>query len=309
MREVLGDVADRARGRRRGRRRRRRDPRRREGRRSSDRGRSSRQTNIAGTANVLDAARAAGVERFVYVSSPSVAHAGRVARRRARRAGRSRPRRVATTRGARRRASCWRSPPTPTTSRSSRCVRTWCGARATSSSSAASSTGPGRVGWRSSAPAPRSIDTTYVDNAADAIVAAADRAGELRRSRVRGLERATAAGARAAEPDRGGRRARAAPRCASPSRWPGPRARVLERVWERPHRADDPPITRFLAEQLSTAHWFDQRETRAALGWQPAVEPRRGLRPARRLVRRRARRDVGTGDGACRRRRAGATPR
>jgi nucleoside-diphosphate-sugar epimerase len=30
-------------------------------------------------------------------------------------------------------------------------------------------------------------------------------------------------------------------------------------------------MTRFLAEQLSTAHWFDQRETRRALGWSPAV--------------------------------------
>ena len=33
----------------------------------------------------------------------------------------------------------------------------------------------------------------------------------------------------------------------------------------------DPPITRFLAEQLSTAHWFDQRHTREALQWAPRV--------------------------------------
>ena len=26
--------------------------------------------------------------------------------------------------------------------------------------------------------------------------------------------------------------------------------------------ADDPPLTRFLVEQMSTAHWFDQRLTR-----------------------------------------------
>jgi nucleoside-diphosphate-sugar epimerase len=30
-------------------------------------------------------------------------------------------------------------------------------------------------------------------------------------------------------------------------------------------------MTAFLAEQLSTAHWFDQRRTRDALQWQPAV--------------------------------------
>ena len=36
--------------------------------------------------------------------------------------------------------------------------------------------------------------------------------------------------------------------------------------------------TRFLAEQLSTAHWFDQRETRAALGWVPRVGLDEGFR-------------------------------
>jgi nucleoside-diphosphate-sugar epimerase len=33
----------------------------------------------------------------------------------------------------------------------------------------------------------------------------------------------------------------------------------------------DPPLTRFVVEQLATAHWFDQRRTRAALGWYPTV--------------------------------------
>ena len=46
---------------------------------------------------------------------------------------------------------------------------------------------------------------------------------------------------------------------------------VLERVWSGLHRADDPPITSFLAEQLSTAHWFDQRETQRCLEWRPTV--------------------------------------
>jgi nucleoside-diphosphate-sugar epimerase len=30
-------------------------------------------------------------------------------------------------------------------------------------------------------------------------------------------------------------------------------------------------MTRFLAEQLSTSHWYDQRRTRALLDWTPAV--------------------------------------
>lgn len=36
-------------------------------------------------------------------------------------------------------------------------------------------------------------------------------------------------------------------------------------------------MTKFLAEQLSTAHWFDQRETRTALDWEPAVSIDEGL--------------------------------
>jgi nucleoside-diphosphate-sugar epimerase len=39
----------------------------------------------------------------------------------------------------------------------------------------------------------------------------------------------------------------------------------------------DPPLTRFLAEQLATAHWFDQRRTRELLGWAPRVSLDEGL--------------------------------
>jgi nucleoside-diphosphate-sugar epimerase len=53
---------------------------------------------------------------------------------------------------------------------------------------------------------------------------------------------------------------------------------VVERIWERRGREDDPPMTSFLAEQLGTAHWFDQRETRQALGWEPAVSLDEGFR-------------------------------
>jgi 2-alkyl-3-oxoalkanoate reductase len=55
---------------------------------------------------------------------------------------------------------------------------------------------------------------------------------------------------------------------------PAPVARAAGAVVERLcalARHGDPPMTRFLAEQLSTAHWFDQRATRAALGWAPRV--------------------------------------
>jgi nucleoside-diphosphate-sugar epimerase len=46
---------------------------------------------------------------------------------------------------------------------------------------------------------------------------------------------------------------------------------AVDGVWAATGRKDTPPITRFLAEQLSTAHWFDQRRTRQLLGWVPEV--------------------------------------
>jgi 2-alkyl-3-oxoalkanoate reductase len=53
---------------------------------------------------------------------------------------------------------------------------------------------------------------------------------------------------------------------------------VLDRVWATTGREDTPPITRFLAEQLTTAHWFDQRRTREVLHWTPAVDLDEGFR-------------------------------
>jgi nucleoside-diphosphate-sugar epimerase len=49
-------------------------------------------------------------------------------------------------------------------------------------------------------------------------------------------------------------------------------------VWAATRRRSIPPFTRFLVEQLSTAHWFDQRRTRRALGWQPAISLDQGFR-------------------------------
>jgi nucleoside-diphosphate-sugar epimerase len=52
---------------------------------------------------------------------------------------------------------------------------------------------------------------------------------------------------------------------------------VAEAVWRVRPGEDEPPMTRFLAEQLSTAHWFDQRRTRADLQWRPEVGVTAGL--------------------------------
>lgn len=58
---------------------------------------------------------------------------------------------------------------------------------------------------------------------------------------------------------------------------------AVEAIWTRlPQSAKDagdgePPLTRFLAEQLSTAHWFDQRRTREVLQWTPRVSMEEGF--------------------------------
>lgn len=46
---------------------------------------------------------------------------------------------------------------------------------------------------------------------------------------------------------------------------------VIESFWDADKRGDEPPLTRFLAEQMSTAHWFDQRRTQQVLSWKPRI--------------------------------------
>jgi nucleoside-diphosphate-sugar epimerase len=43
-------------------------------------------------------------------------------------------------------------------------------------------------------------------------------------------------------------------------------------------RDREPPVTRFVARQLTTAHWFDISAARRDLGYQPRVSIDEGLR-------------------------------
>ena len=52
---------------------------------------------------------------------------------------------------------------------------------------------------------------------------------------------------------------------------------LVEKVWGLRGADDEPPLTRFLAEQLGTAHWFDPRPARDDLGWTPPVSLDDGL--------------------------------
>jgi nucleoside-diphosphate-sugar epimerase len=121
------------------------------------------------------------------------------------------------------------------------------------------------------------IDSTYIDNAASGIAAALEQAENVHgRAYVitNGEPRPVAellAGICAAAGVR-------APGWRVPAGLARTAGSAIEAVWRIRPGVDEPPMTRFLAEQLSTAHWFDQRQTRADLRWVPAVSLDEGLR-------------------------------
>lgn len=114
------------------------------------------------------------------------------------------------------------------------------------------------------------IDTTYVDNAAAALAAAVDACGPVHGEALvvtNGEPRTVAEVLRRLCSAAGV----SGPRGRVPARAAWLTGAVVEAVWSVTGRRSTPPLTRFLTEQLTTAHWFDQRRTRTALGWQPEV--------------------------------------
>ena len=124
------------------------------------------------------------------------------------------------------------------------------------------------------------IDTTYIDCAAEALVAAlgAVRAG----ARCNGRAYVVANGEPRPIRDLVLGICRAARIKVSPRAVPRSIAlaagSATERAWRWSRASSEPVITRFLAEQLGTAHWFDPRPARDDLAWQPSVSIDEGLR-------------------------------
>ncbi|MEO3745535.1 NAD-dependent epimerase/dehydratase family protein [Plantactinospora sp. B5E13] len=235
------------------------------------------RANIGGTAVLLEAARGAGVARFVHVSSPSVAHHG---------AGlvgvgadpadpdRARGNYARSKASAELLALAADSPDLAVVAVRPHLV--WGPGDTQLVARIIERARSGRLALVGQGTA--LIDTTYVDNAADALVAALDRAAE---DGVHGQAFVVSNG----EPRTV---AELVDRICAAAGAPSPRLRVpvavartggvvVERLWSALRRTDEPPMTRFLAEQLSTAHWFDQRRTREALGWSPRVSLREGF--------------------------------
>lgn len=120
------------------------------------------------------------------------------------------------------------------------------------------------------------IDTTYVDNAAEGIVAALDHVSKVHGNAyvITNGEPRTVADlltgiclAAGTHPPAW----RVPPGLARAVGW------AVESVWRARPGTDEPPMTQFLAEQLSTAHWFDQRATQQDLHWTPRVSIDEGL--------------------------------
>ncbi|HEX4049062.1 MAG TPA: NAD-dependent epimerase/dehydratase family protein [Elusimicrobiota bacterium] len=53
--------------------------------------------------------------------------------------------------------------------------------------------------------------------------------------------------------------------------------RACEAVWRTLGLASEPPLTRFLVLQLTTAHWFDITAAKSELGWHPRVSIETGM--------------------------------
>lgn len=56
---------------------------------------------------------------------------------------------------------------------------------------------------------------------------------------------------------------------------------ILEGLYAVLGRRDEPPMTRFVARQLSTAHWYDISAAKRDLGYRPEVNVDEGLRRLR----------------------------
>lgn len=227
------------------------------------------RVNVLGTADLLKAARAAGVGRFVHVSSPSVAHAGQsLFGAVAEPAAPDRARGSYARTKARAEILALEANDESMSVAVIRPHIVWGPGDTQLVERVLNRARSGRLPLLSGGTA--LVDTTYVDNAASAIGAALERM-----EWVRGLPLVVSNGEPRPIGELLGCICSAGgvpePRRSVPG-WLGRVAgTAVETVWRGSNPDGEPPMTRFLAEQLSTAHWFDQRQTRSLLDWTPDV--------------------------------------
>lgn len=251
--------------------------------------REYQRTNVEGTRAVINGCRQAAVRRLVYVSSPSVAHPGRSL------------------------VGVGAAPADPVAARGpyarTKAMAERIALAANSDALAVVAIrphlvfGPGdtqlvaRLVDRARrrrlpvvGPGAALLDITYISNAVDALVAALDRCEQVHGQALvvtngepRPIRELLDAICDAAGVPRPSRRVPAGLAKSAGS--------VVQAAWDlhdhlRPDRpASDPPLTRFVVEQMSTAHWFDQRHTRRALHWAPRISLDEGFEELRRYYR------------------------
>ena len=227
--------------------------------------------NVEGTLHVLHAARLEGVRRIVHVSTPSVAHSGRSL------VGVGAEEAVTGRKGA--------------FYAESKAIAERAALDANSDTLAVVAIRPhlvwgpgdtqlvGRIVERAAAGrlvmvghGTALVDTTYLDNAISAHLAALDAVHPGAACAGRAYVVANGEPRTVRELVEGICRAASVP--FEPRHVPPKVARgigsLVERVWPLV-REGEPPITRFVAEQLGTAHWFDPRPVSTDLGWKPTV--------------------------------------
>ena len=240
-------------------------------------------SNVEGTRHVLDACRRSGVARLVYTSTPSVVHRG------------------TDIEGGDERlpyATHFDSPYPATKAAAERMVLAANDATlATVALRPHLLWGPGdtqlvpRILERARRGRLRLVDggqavvdATYVDNAADAHLLAADRLHPG--SPVAGRAYFIAQGEPQPLRELLGRILAAAgfpPVTASvPFVLAYAAGAAAEAVWRVARREEEPPMTRFLARQLATSHWFDLSAARRDLGYEPRVSLDDGMARLRR---------------------------
>lgn len=129
-------------------------------------------------------------------------------------------------------------------------------------------------------PTPKRIDITYIDNAAQAHVDALDRLGSsdaacaghayfLSQGQPVVLDEIVNQFLKIASLPSESRRISLKMALTA--------ARAYEAVWSLARLSSEPPLTRFMVEQLSTAHWFDISRAKKDLGYAPKVSTSEGL--------------------------------
>lgn len=239
------------------------------------------RVNVGGTVALVAAAHKRGVSRFVHVSSPSVAHRGQSLV--GAEAGVADPDRA---RGPYARSKAMAEEVALAADEKSLAVvairphLVWGPGDTQLVGRIVARARAGRLPLVGSGTA--LVDTTYLTNAVDALMAALDRCPEAHGQALvvsNGEPRPMAeilgnicSAAGAPRPSRRVPRrvATAVGAVAEGS------AAVRQRLTHR--EPPDPAMTRFLAEQLSTAHWFDLRRTQRVLQWTPRVSLDEGFR-------------------------------